>query len=89
MRIFYGTLGVWDTEPVEIELKIDSKHFNCKYDTLPRINKDNFQKELEILVKIEVSTMVQHYQYINTVFITPKKEGTARFITHYHRLNHK
>ena len=40
-------------------------------------------------MKIGVSTPVQRSQYGTPVFITPKKEGTERFITEYRRLNHK
>ena len=34
-------------------------------------------------------TPVQQSQYGTPVFITPKKEGTVRFITYYHRINQK
>ena len=34
-------------------------------------------------------TEVQKSQYVTTVFIIPKKEGTVRFITEYRRLNHQ
>ena len=33
--------------------------------------------------------MVQQSQYGTPVFIIPKKEGTGRFITYYHRINQK
>ena len=37
--LFYGTLGNWSTEPVNLELKPDSKQFNSRYYPVPRINK--------------------------------------------------
>ena len=49
-ELFDGTLGDWDTHPVDLELNIDSKPFNCKYYPVPRINKDTFIKELDHLV---------------------------------------
>ena len=57
--LFGGTLGDLETEPVDLELNPDSKPFNCKYYLFPRINKDTFRKELECVVKIGVSTLVQ------------------------------
>ena len=38
-------------------------------------------------MEIGVLAPVQHSKYDTPVFIIPKKEGTVRFITDYHRLN--
>ena len=87
--MFDGTLGYWDTDPVDLELNPGSKPFNSKYYPVPRINKETFHKYLKRLVKIGVLTPVQQSQYDTPVFIIPKKEGDMRFITDYRRLNHK
>ena len=50
---------------------------------------ETFCKELQHLLEIVVSTLIQQYQYFTPVFIIPNKEGTARLITHYIRLNNK
>ena len=68
-----GTLGYWDTQPVYFELKPYSEPFNCKHYPLPRINKDTFRKEIELLAETLVLNTVKHYQYGTTVFIIPKK----------------
>ena len=57
--LFDGTLGNWDTEPVNLELKPDYKPFNIIYYPVPRINKETFLKELKLLVEIGVLTSVQ------------------------------
>ena len=53
---FDGTLGDWDTEPVDLEIKPGSKPFDSKCYTVPIINKDTFCKELKSLLKIGVLT---------------------------------
>ena len=44
--LFDGTLGDWDTDPVNLELKPNSKPFNSKYYPVPRINKETFCKDI-------------------------------------------
>ena len=76
-------------EPVDLELKPDSKNIHYKYYPVPRINKEIFCKYLQYLVKIGVLTPVRQSQCGTLVFIIPKKEVTVRFITDYRRLNQK
>ena len=84
--MFDGNLGDWDTEPVDLEIKPDSKPFNSRYYPVPRIKKKTFQKDLKGLLEIWVLTPEQQIQYGTPVFIIPKKEETVRFITDYLRL---
>ena len=72
-----------------MELEPDYKRFSCKCYPFPRINTDTFRKELQRLVKIVVLTLVQHSQYCTPVFIIYNKEGNARFVTGYRRLNQR
>ena len=37
--LFAVTLGDWATEPVDLDLKPDSKPFNSRYYPVPRINR--------------------------------------------------
>ena len=78
-----------DIETVDLELKTDYKPFNSKYYLVPRINKENFHKDLKHLVKIGLLTLTQQSWYGTPVFIIPMKEGTVRFITGNHRFNQK
>ena len=58
--LFDGTLGDWDTDTINIELKPYYKTFNCKkYYQVPIFNKETFCKELQRLVKIGVLAPVQ------------------------------
>ena len=74
---------------MELELIPSSKPFNIIYYPVPIINKENFRKYIKRSLKIGVLTPVQQGQYGTPLFIIPKKEGTARFITDYLRLNQK
>ena len=71
--MFDGTIGEWDTEPVNLELNTVYKLFRCKNYPVPIINKYDFLKELQQLVEIGVLTLVQQFQHGTYIFITPKK----------------
>ena len=61
--LFDGTLGDWDTEPVDLQPNRGSKPFNSKYYPVPRTKKETFGKELKHLMEIGVLTKVQQSQY--------------------------
>jgi hypothetical protein len=85
--LFDGTLGKWNTDPIDIETKPNHKPSSARYYPVPKINKATFKKELLRLVEIGVLTPVQQSEYGTPVFIIPKKEGTVRFLTDYRRIN--
>jgi Reverse transcriptase (RNA-dependent DNA polymerase). len=85
--LFDGTLGKWNTDPVNIELREDAKPVSSRYYPVPKINKETFRKELLRLVDIGVLTPVQDSEWGTHVFIIPKKDGTVRFITDYRKVN--
>ena len=48
--LFDGTLGTWKTDPVDFELKEDTKPiFSLTY-PLPKVHEEIFKKEVECLV---------------------------------------
>ena len=71
--LFDGTLGNWATDPVNLELNTDYKPFNSIYHPVPIINKETFQKELNLLVEIRVLTPVHQRKYGTPIFIIPQK----------------
>ena len=85
--IFDGTLGYWDTGPVNIELKPNATPYNGRYSPVPKINKETFRKELMRLVEIGVLTPAQQSEYGTPVFIIPNKEGTVCFVTDFRKVN--
>ena len=86
-KLFDGTLGKWQTTPVDIELRPNSKPVNSRWYPVPRINKLTFKKELMRLVQIGVLERVQESEWGTPVFIIPKKEGTVRFLTDFRKVN--
>jgi hypothetical protein len=57
--LFDGTLGKWDTDPIDIETKPNHKPSSARYYLVPKINKATFKKELLRLIEIGVLTPVQ------------------------------
>ena len=79
--LFDETLGRWNTTPVNIELRSNSKPVNTKWYPVPRINKLTFKKELMRLVKIGVLERVQESEWGTPVFIIPNKRFVSLPIT--------
>ena len=71
--MFDGTLGEWDTDPIDLELKPNFKSVNIKYYPVPRTNKETFRKELQFLVEVRALNPVQKSQYGTPTFIIPNK----------------
>ena len=57
--LFDGTLGKWNTDPLDIELNTDAKTSSSRYYLFSHINKKKFQKKLTRFIKIGVLTAVQ------------------------------
>ena len=52
--MFNGTLGKWNTTPVDLELKDNTKPVCSKTCTVPRLHEAMFKKEGEILLRLGV-----------------------------------
>ena len=76
---FYATLGKWNTEPIYIERKKDSKLVNFRYYMVPKINNGNFQKDPNYLEEIWAQIPVQKSEYGMPILNISKKEVTETF----------
>ena len=47
--LFNGTIGIWKTRPVDIELQLGEKPYNAKPYPVTRAHKSVFRKEVERL----------------------------------------
>ena len=86
-EIFDGTLGAWETDEVDFDLKEGSQPFSQRYYPVPHLYKETFKKELDRLVKLGVLEKVQQSEWGSPTFIIPKKDGRVRFISDFRRLN--
>ena len=87
--IFDGTLGEWETTPVDFELVEGAKPHSQRHYPMPHLHKETFKKELDRLVKLGVLEVVQNSEWGSPTFIIPKKNGMVRFISDFRRLNTK
>jgi len=88
-ELFDGTLGNWNTEEVDLELKEGEKPHSSRYYPMPHIHKETFRKEVKRLISIGVLEEVRESEWGSPTFIIPKKQGTVRFISDFRRLNAK
>ena len=87
--IFDGTLGKWQTEPVDFELKEGTKPHSQRFYPVPHIYRETFKKELDRLVRLGVLEKVQSSEWGSPTFIIPKKNKTVRFVSDFRAVNQK
>jgi hypothetical protein len=85
--LFDGTLGKWNHEPVELELKPDAEPYHARPYPVPRCHAETLKMEVERLCQIGVLKRVNRSEWAAPSFIIPKKDGTVRFINDFRELN--
>ena len=85
--IFDGGLGLWQTAPVNLELKADAVPYHARPYPIPRSREETMRKEIERLCSIGVLEKCNDSEWGAPTFIIPKKNGTVRFITDFRELN--
>lgn len=85
--LFDGSLGTWNTEPIDLELQEDAKPYHARPFPVPKIHEDTLKKEVERLCKLGVLRKVNRSEWAAPTFIIPKKNGTVRFISDFRELN--
>jgi hypothetical protein len=86
-HLFDGTLGHWDTEPVDFELKEGAKPYHAKAYPIPHIHEQTLRKEIDRLVKLGVLKKCSDSEWASPTFIIPKKNGTVRVVSDFRKLN--
>ena len=85
--LFNGTLGKWNHEPVDLELKPDAVPYHARPYPVPRCHAETLKMEVERLCEIGVLKKVNRSEWAAPSFIIPKKDGTVRFINDFRELN--
>ena len=77
--MFDGTLGTWNTTPVDLELRNNTKSVCLRPYPVPRVRKEMFGKEVEILVSLGVLEEANDSKWGEPSFAQPKAK-TNHFI---------
>ena len=87
---FDGTLGTWNTAPVDLELKDDVNPVCSRPYPLLKVHKEMFRKEVDILVLLGVIRETNDSQLGATSFAQLKtKTDHIRFLSSFWNLNRK
>ena len=86
--LFDGTLGTWNIDPVDLELKPGAKPYHARPYPIPQIHKEVTLNEIQRLESVGVlKRCLEGSQWATPTFIVPKKEGTVRIVTDFRVLN--
>ena len=87
-HLFDGTLGSWDTEPIDLELKNpDEKPYHAKPFPVPYSQEKKLREEIERLIKFGVLRKINRSEWAAPMFTIPKPDGTLRSLADFRELN--
>ena len=73
--LFDGTLGTWQTQPVDIKVRKDATPVYSKPFPIPRSQEDTLKREVKRLVKLGVLRKINRSEWSSPSFIIPKKNN--------------
>ena len=85
--LFDGSLGIWNSEPYNIELKQGVTPYHARPYPIAKIHEKTLKMEIDRLCKVGVLKKVNRSEWAAPSFIIPKKDGTVRFISDFRELN--
>ena len=86
-ELFDGSLGKWNGEPYDIELKPGAQPYHARAYQVPKAYERTLKAEVERLCQVGVLRKVNRSEWAAPTFIIPKKDGTVRFINDFRELN--
>jgi hypothetical protein len=86
--LFDGTLGTWDTEPIDLDSKDpDAKPYHAKPYPVPQSQEVKLRAEIERLVSYGVLQKVNRSGWASPMFTVTKKDQTLRSIADLRKVN--
>jgi hypothetical protein len=86
--LFDGTLGAWDTEPIDLELKdLEAQPYHARPYPVPQYQEANLKAEIERLVSYGVLQKVNRSEWASAIFTVAKKDQTLRYIADLREVN--
>ena len=85
--LFDGTLGHWNDQEYDIELKADAEPYHARPYPIPKAYETTLKLEVERLIQAGVLKKVNRSEWAAPTFIIPKKDKTVRFISDFRELN--
>ena len=85
--LFDGTLGTWDTDPIELQLCPEVKPYHAKAYPVPHSQEKKLKEEIDRMCAYGVLRKVNRSEWGFPAFIIPKKDGSLRSIADLRELN--
>jgi len=85
--LFDGTLGTWNTDPIELELRPEVKPYHAKPYPVPHSQEKKLKEEIKRMCACGVLRKVNRSEWGFPAFTIPKKDGTLRSIADLRELN--
>ena len=86
--LFDGTLGTWNTSPVDLELKEGAKPYYGKPYPVPKAQEQKLKDEIQRLINFGVLKQVHESEWGSPAYTIPKKDGiTLRSIADLREVN--
>ena len=83
-----GTLGSWDTEPIDLELKNpNEKPYHAKLFPVLYSQEKKLREEINRLIKFGVLRKINMSEWTAPMFTIPKPDGTLRSLADFRELN--
>ena len=82
-KLFDGTLGDWDTNPVHFELEDGAKPHHERPFPVPRPHRETMKKEVDRLVELGVFKWEGGSEWAFPSFIIQKSHQTVHFISDF------
>jgi len=85
--LFDGTLGVWKSEPVHLELKPDAKPYHSKPYPVPYSQERKLKEELQRFIEWKILRKVNRSEWGAPMFTISKPDGSIRSLADLRELN--